>query len=1130
MKRLLLLPLLAATAFATGDYYEYSVPELPLYLGLDRLPKKTIIDIQREIQPPAVAPAVDFSKEVTGIFNALKAGQKPTECLPKVEILLVAERRRDKHNNDGLNAFLHDLRDLCASGAAAADAANYLSWRLAHGDLLGWSLTDSTPTPERSFGEGGKLDKTVEADIHRQTDAAPATTKAHWIYAHGAALYRLGNDAAAGDCFERVCSEFPKHPRAEVARYMVARGAFYDSREWANEELKSDPIKRGNAMTEFNDYLKDYPKGRFVGDALGWLGGLEYDAKHYGTALALFIKQLDVPEHPELVASATKEVERCLRHLADDPEGITAALTDARVAQAAVYLVANETETVEDQKYDEPATVTEWRKKVMPALAAALSKRADLFKEPGWQPHYVAALALAASANGDQTQALALLAHADAAASDDVAFARAVALQRAKRLEEAVDAFRFVLAKHPKSLLAPAARMRLGLTLLDAHRAGEAVLALATLAEIKAPTKDDEYYNNEIRRDRPGVEPGEPDQARQLIDTIFNFAPVAELAAALSDAPEVDRIRLRQVLAARHLAREQFTEAQQYMTPAQWQLSAAALAQLNADAKAAKTPAEKAATAMKLADAWAEQRGKLLTVPLDTEEWRLAVFQTEHPRANLRRLDNAAALGLKGGSVLDLENRDELRHAFNWWLTASDAQPGTPAAATAIWRALRSMRDIADVSPFTLDRAQTKKWPDTARKLYERLQKEHASSPEAKRLAVWWTFPAAKDDGGNWVGRWEASTRLKQVELTDSDDVPDAGLRALAIVSEHAPVPLATLRKKVTASRQWAQQTLLALPEQCLVNYFEDIDLFLTVPSLTPALAQRYIALRYDVLVTAAIGFHNFSERPHPDEKKDAPGTFRADEELLKEIRAAIADPMFAPAVDFVAFLELAVTANHWVSIPLKGTDKVGTPETTDKGDPSDAYWGRDYAGLERMTRAWLEKYPTSRKREAALLLHCRALRHAMQPFVFYKHASWPSGSRWEGEEKPLRIERLKFDAKVWKSELDRYDKEFPKGAYADDVLGYRADLAVRMADWKRALQITLAQCEGHEHLQPSAQDRLHELFSHLADEAERADLLAAIKASSGARAALREELGAERTESEHPLRWIRSWLLNQIQ
>src|SRR5213075_1190992 len=111
-----------------------------------------------------------------------------------------------------------------------------------------------------------------------------------------------------------------------------------------------------------------------------------------------------------------------------------------------------------------------------------------------------------------------------------------------------------------------------------------------------------------------------------------------------------------------------------------------------------------ATACLKLGDAWSAARGKLLTYPLDSDETREKIFVDFSAQANVRRADSAPFVGATGNFKLDLENRDELRHAFKWWLDASDAQPGTPLAAEALWRALKAMPAIADVSPFTFER------------------------------------------------------------------------------------------------------------------------------------------------------------------------------------------------------------------------------------------------------------------------------------------------------------------------------------------------------------------------------------------------------------------------------------------
>ena len=1145
MKCLTFLSLFSLTtvaALATGDFFEESVPPLPAFLGYNRLPKKSLIDITREGEPAPVTEA-DFPKGIAEIAAALKGGKAPRELLGKVDALIEAERQRTTRTGPGLNALLHDIRDLCASDAEAAAASDYLTWRLAHDRLLGYSAKDGS---EWSFegGENEEENKKVVADAEKHFDAAPAAVKPSYLYARGALLFQQGDDVASGNVFSELAEKFPTHPRAEAAAYMAARCLSRQSRILDGDSFKNDADKAAEARKAYEAYLKKYPNGQFAGDVLGFLGGLEMNAGRFAEALPYFVQQLDVPGHPEYAVGATKEIESCFRRLNEKPAAVPAALKDARVLEAAVYFVFNEIEPVDGNgTYETPEFVEDWRKKLAPALGQALSEHADLFKDPKWQPRYTALVALTSSASGQMDAAVKLVAESDAAASDDLAFARGVVYQRAKKYLEAVAAFRLLAEKFPKSPLTPGGQVRAALALLDNHESGEAALLLMALDDKKKPApkkagpadlpeevgdrspEDEPEYSGDSR-DFPGVEPADPGQVRQLLDTILNFGPLAELAVATKNAqaPEVYRAKLSSVIAVRHLARERFAEAKPFMTEAEWQLVAGPLAELTSAAQAAKNPAEKAATAMKLADAWAAARGKLMTVPLDTEEWRRRLYKDDHPAANFRRMENGKALGFSDVLPLDLESRDELRHAFNWWLVASDAQPRSPLSATAIWRALRAMPEIADVSPFTLDRAAAKKWGDVSRKLYARLEKEHPEAPETKRLAVFWTFPPGKGEDGTPVTRGEDVKTLEEVPEGEEETPEEVVKARVAKVLPSGEVNLPALKKEVAAGRKWAKEKLKSLPAQCVVNFFEDLDLFLNAPDVTPEMAKRYVELRYDTLVTGSIGYGIFDIRPGTD-KKEEPGTFRGDEALLADIRALEADPKYAKVADFVAFLEMAVTANHWVAISLKdGAHRL------DKNGDEPTYWGRDYAALEKMCRAWLEKYPASKKREAALLLHCRALSHAMEPYVYYKRASWPVANCWEGAQLPVEVERLKFDAKVWKAALDQYDKEFPKGVYADDVLGYRGDLAVRLKDWRRALGITLGQLDGKEHLHPGAQNRLRLIFSHLAKDDERADLLAAIRSVGGARGALLEDLKEAQDMPGHPLRIISEWLEEQAQ
>lgn len=1131
----LLLPLAAGTALATGDFFEETVPSLPVFLSYDRLPKKSLVDITRELNPPAAKEA-DFPREIRSIADAIKGGAAPGAQKKKVEDLLASERARVVRSGSGLNALLQDLLDLCSGTAGAPEASGYLEWRLKHGYILGYD-------PERNYENirdpwgGREKDPAVAAEIEKAIADAPESMRPHYLYAQAAWSFRSGDDDTA--LFQKLIEKFPAHPRSEAAAYMVARCLARQSRAFQPDATyKNVPEKVAEAKAAFDSYARKYPTGRFVGDAYGWLGGLELNAERSAEAVAYFTRQLGVEGHPELAVGATKEIEICFRQLHDQPEALAAALKDPRVAEAAVYFALNEIEPVDGNgEYESAEFVAEWRKKLLVAVAAALANQRDAFKAAGLESRHIASLALAAGGAGRVEEALKLLEQVDAESTDDLIFAKAVVYQRARKPAEAASAFALLRKKFPTSVLSKGSKTRQALALVDDHRAGEAAMVLmdgsgrkkavkpsalpvdSEKESIKDGAEEEERDYDYIARELQGVEPEDPLQQRQILDSVFNFAPLEELSRVVEDSqyPDESRLRLRRVIAVRHLARERFAEAQQFMPAAEWKLVAEPLATLAAAEKAAKTPADKAAAAVKLADAWAAARGRLLTVPLDTDEWRIAVMKDEHPLMNSRRMENAAAMGLKGATVLDLENRDELRHAFNWWITASDAQPRGPLAASAVWKALRSMRGIADVSSFTLDRAEGKKWQEVSRKLYDRIQTDYPDSPEAKRFAVWWTFPKGKSEDGTYSMRSAATSLVEQAGLgEENDDLGEQnGARFLALLSNSATQDIAAMRKSVRELGRWSRDAFTTLSSQCVLNFFDDLDAFFAVPGITPEIARRYLQLRYDALCSAAIGFGPFPLRPGA-EKKDEPGTFRGDEALLTEIRAAKAAPEMKAVADFLGFLEIAVVANHWVTIPLTGKDKNGEDAT---------YWGRDYVDMERLCRAWLEAYPKSPKREAALLLHCRALRHSMEPYVYWKVMGWPEGSRWEGEQKPVEAPRLKFDAKVWKAALDRYDREFPRGRYAADVLAYRGDLAVRMKDWKRAVQITLDALKGPVHLHPSANNRLREIFSHFREEEDRADLMAAVRAVPGARGALNEYLADMNSWTEHPLFWLSGWL-----
>lgn len=1143
-------------AQATGDFYEEPLQTLSDYLRLDQLPAKTTKQVIDETSREALeAPELNYATELLGLMK--KPG---AEALAAIDKMMPGARQ---HASNDVIGMLHDVRDVFAGPANAAESGEYLEWRIEQADRFGVNFTPVKPPEETASPP--PLNPELVADIERHLAKASPALKPHWLYLRGAVEYRSHNIAASQTWFEKVVKDFPKSTRAEFALYMAARCQLWKSRA-DTYDLDAPQIvakERAKLKKLWDDYFAKYPHGRLVGDALGWYGAYAYDGGDYGTALRCYAQQLDLADHPELTDSAAQMVERTLSHLASQPKekAFAEVAKHPQAAQALVYLVINTAESDNyNGKIDSVEEVRGWRKKVLPKLAAAISAESKLYQDAVWKPRYLAMLAYATSGAGQQDQALKLLQSAGAAVedSDDLLLARGVVLHRAKQPGEAVKTLETLLTKIPESPLARGARLRMALALVDDHRGGEAVLALQKLLPAPkndAPKPDAPDADKKPDADKPDAEKPDADkdqpadaedeesdsprhyqitygvdniQVKALIDTLLNFAPVEELAAT-AKTPKLDpvqRLQFTEAIAQRLLAKEQFDEAKKYLTPAQYGLVAAGLEKLTIAAREAKEPAARAAACLKLGDAWAAARGRLLTYPLDTDERRKDVYIDFSADADVRRADAAPFIGATGNYKLDLENRDELRHAFNWWIEASDAQPGTPQTAQALWRALKVMPQIADVSPYTFERAVSRKWGDVAHKLCDRLRTECADSVEAKRYAVTWDFaarpPKKKDDEYQSPHRGSAGAGIsgaEALEIPEAQGGEGTGVEGIdaAIASLYDQADsrdLAKVRAKAEALREKVRSAYQGLFDARWVNFVDDLALFLSEPDPGAEVRKRYAQLRYEFLNNSAIG-----------------GGFSGDHEssvddtLLGEVKTALADPATKPVADYFEFLRLAVIANHFVSVELKEKDK--NQENLSKEE--DTYRSRDYPQLAKASQAFLEKYPQSKKREAALLLHARAVYRSSEQIALAKAVTWPRASRWEGGNEPTLTQQVPFDAKRVLAALDAYDKAFPHGRYAADIRNYRAAVAFRQHDWKTVLDLTLAQLAGHDNpgLNHEAADRLGDLFAQLADERYRADVLGAIKENKRAKELLSKYLAFE--SDTHPLLYLKPWLREQL-
>ncbi len=1176
------------TVRACGRSFEDAPPTLPYYL--DRLPAKPPAWIFQETfgGPIAATAPCDFKAALLALAGECEGGSAPASSLATVDTLLT-RARLDPAQPAALCNLLNDARDLFASvpTVAGASAADYLRWRVEHARWfhLSWDgkrpeYDDWAERQDAEYQQKARDELTRQSNEHASDPLAP-----HWLYLRAAYdfLYARHNLPFAGaDLFERVTQLYPNSPRAESARFMLARCRLTASRrhdqgygaELSPEDAASATRERGEARALFEDYLHRYPKGRFAADVPGWLGALAFADEDYLGALEYYLAQANVPGHPEVLKSSGFMCERCLSNLADagDQEALRRVAAQPRLAMSLIYLLVNADEAPADprnpdnpdaagQPYDTPARVTRWRRGLLPRLAVEVARRKEAYAGKDWEPRYLAILAQAASGAGDQAEALRLcgLASDELARSDDLAFIRLVALARARRFPEAVAAGRDFARLFPQSLLAPGAALRTALALRDDHQVGAALVELRILkGMLAAQAKEEEKNGREpltstqsnyaypppdfrldaarsiLRRDTSGAEAAQVDQ---LIDALLNFAPLSDLAAALAPGAVAldsgDKMTLRATLVQRWLAEEEnFREAAKYATPTQWSLAARAVEELDTAARSAPAGEARAAACLRLADGWAGARGRLTFSPLETDQAR-GLFADRRERADIFRRENGIAFGVSAEKVnRNLAGRDEWAHAFHWWLEAADAAPvGSPIRATALWSALRAMPSMAVASPYTFLRAGETDASGLSRRLCERLRRECPESREAREFAVYYNL--APPDMTAYPDLTEAETNRRW-----RYDEP-----------EYRWYPLDEDYDAEGGEDGGSSEATRTLKEAYeLAEAFREPDFVGNPPRLAAVVAELRARLRVIFISRGNLCLVNFLDDLAAFLQEPAAGLTPGAVRRYVDLRLGIlhgepwspsptavgmayvpeATGEMAPFKDYLDFLKLAILANQYISVPIPGEMEDGKDEELGQRHPV-TYADRDYPKLVTMAGVFLADYPHSRKRAAARLLQARALYSACRPTVVEKFAVWPGSGHFASGRVVVTHRQQPLIPEVIRAALDDYDREFPGDSrYAADIRNLRGLLAWRTCDWPLALDLTLQTAADSREpvLQSEGIRRLNSIFvDGLTEENERARCLAAIKARPGAAEKLREFL----PKSPFPLRVLQSWLLARL-
>ncbi len=282
----------AAAALASGPFFDEAPEPLPDYLH--RLPAESLREIFPRTPPaPPPGPAVDFRAKIETLQREAAADTPVAELLRQTEALLAQARRRDYEGvwqGAEVSTLLHDLRDLFAFGeATSTEMADYIGWRLAHPAPFGIATDEAQRT--RPYWQKPDLDVALQKELADRAQTASPAMRPHWRYLAGALGFKSGEDTESERQFQQVLDDFPEHPRAETALFMMARCELSRTRTdfWNEAERAKAAERRPVARAAFEEYLRQYPDGRFVGDTLGWLGALDFADQKYADALRRYV-------------------------------------------------------------------------------------------------------------------------------------------------------------------------------------------------------------------------------------------------------------------------------------------------------------------------------------------------------------------------------------------------------------------------------------------------------------------------------------------------------------------------------------------------------------------------------------------------------------------------------------------------------------------------------------------------------------------------------------------------------------------------------------------------------------------------------------------------------------------------
>jgi hypothetical protein len=280
------------------------------------------------------------------------------------------------------------------------------------------------------------------------------------------------------------------------------------------------------------------------------------------------------------------------------------------------------------------------------------------------------------------------------------------------------------------------------------------------------------------------------------------------------------------------------------------------------------------------------------------------------------------------------------------------------------------MPKIAVASEYAEELAREIKGEAVSREIYEKLRTESPDSVEAKRLAAYWSFPPvskAADQGddtssskrdANILGYPYDDFGAFGQEDSDRSDQPawtDIAKRVALLPEKAVSAEPAAMATEVREVDTLVKKSITDIGDATCVNFLDDLAQFVSEPNLTREMLKIYVPIRFDVLESN--GWDRPGDRPNR----------KNDDEILAEIDTALENPIMQPVADYLEFSRIGLKAGDRTTVEtdipdLKGDNGKGT------------YVSRDHAGMEKMARDFLKKYPRSHKREAALFVLARSV------------------------------------------------------------------------------------------------------------------------------------------------------------